>query len=846
MSGLATDAVVSSEIRFMASTNRLQHIIQCLTEYRKLWLLPAIAGLVLATGYAFILKGESWTARQTMIIRDDLLGENFKPGSFLSEEAMKSAQETVLETARRPEVIRATLEKIGPSRKSLFGLGGVPSNWPSEKTIEEMREAITFESANGGEFGKSEVIVLAAKSSNPERSAQLLSVLTEEVDRKLADVRADRLESMESELEATCHNARASSVELQKQLVAMEREFGRDVSIVRSINDPNSAGSPSAFDTRLSEIQAEQRKASRDLAATKAFKRVLERAQRSPDIDLPTSAEMLASRPLLKALIENLAKAKQVLSQAEGTFTDEHPDVKNARNQIRSMKLQIKEEIPAAIRGLDNQIAMFQERVDMAENQLAINNEKLQKVGGKRIPWVQLTKELQKRTEDYTEASTKLAQIRSRKDASGSISLLTKIGDPWVGTRADGMGKRTMALAGGIGGLFIGFGLVMIVAPPFIDPEQAALDSNGTDVDPGNAESDPEPQTSSNPTGRQNSSGQYSGSGAVPTPPQRVPTPPQPMPIPETPQVFPNYPVPATSALNPGVTNHSTNPALPPVPETQTTTQSIPPMPSPSIQVPQQSVVQGAQPSPQSAAVNAQPATSPTSTQTGTVLETGSAPLNLKPRSETQETGTTANSLPTQTTTQPTTTPQPQTPRRDVPTTIEPVTSAASIAASQTAAPRRETKTVPVPNSTDTIHTQTDLQSFVSSLAVQSSSENEGTQSTSGAQASTESTARPVLPARPVSKTLAAIFANMPQPKMDASVVPPVPSGDESTNASDADEAQSIVEKIESLTNELQKSTHTPTGDSRGADVQDDSTRRRNTGTGGRTQSAATDKRSSG
>ena len=141
----------------MDSRNRLDYIVHCLVEYRKWWILPAIMGLVLATIYAFFIQGETWTSRQTMIIRDDLLGESFKPGSFLSEEAMKSAQETVLETARRPEVIRQALETLGPETKSFLGFGGVIGQWPSDKMVEDYRDSVSFESANGGEFGKSEV-----------------------------------------------------------------------------------------------------------------------------------------------------------------------------------------------------------------------------------------------------------------------------------------------------------------------------------------------------------------------------------------------------------------------------------------------------------------------------------------------------------------------------------------------------------------------------------------------------------------------------------------------------------------------------------------------------------------
>jgi uncharacterized protein involved in exopolysaccharide biosynthesis len=451
----------------MDSKNRLEHILHCLVEYRKLWLLPAIVGLVLATGYAFFIKSETWTARQTMIIRDDLLGQTFKPGQFLSEEALKSAQETVLETARRPEVIRATLEKIGPSRKSLLGLGGVPSNWPTHSTIEDFRGSITFESANGGEFGKSDLIVLAAKTSNPERSAKFLTVLMEEMDSRLSEVRASQFESMESELQATCESALTTRSDLEDRIKEMDASFGTNISTVQSMNE-RAAGSPSAFDNKLNQIRSDRRLAVSEMASLKLIKESLKNSESS--LELPTSRELLASQPALAELVTGLAKAKSELSEAEGKYNADHPRVQQANSKIASMQRQINDAIPATINGLDGQIAVLEDRIEILDATMEENADLLKKISSKRVPYAALARDLEKQTENYSDASARLAQVKSRKDASKSIQLLTRIGEPWVGTRSDGLGKRMLSLVGGIAGLIVGLGLVMIVAPPFIDP----------------------------------------------------------------------------------------------------------------------------------------------------------------------------------------------------------------------------------------------------------------------------------------------------------------------------------------------------------------------------------------
>lgn len=496
----------------MDSNNRLQHISNCLVEYRKLWLFPAIAGLLLATVYAFLIQGESWTARQTMIIRDDLLGQNFKPGTFISEESMKSAQETVLETARRPEVVRKVLEELGPETTSFLGLGSISSSWPSDQTIEDYRGNVSFESANGGEFGKSEVIVLAAQSSSPKRSVEFLSLLLTHVDKKLSEIRADRFESMEAELRATCESALKTREKLEDRVKEMDASFGTDILVFSSFNGGN-AGSPSAFETKLNEIKLDIRTASRKLSELQSQKRALAGALNSSYKELPSSAELLANQPTLANKYESLSKARQKLSEAAGMYTSSHPAYKAAKQQVEAVIQQIRASMGTVARGLDSQITAQKDAIELLEALYAKNSETLKRVSRHRAPYMAATKELDKQNEDYSDASARLARMQSRKLASDSIKLLTRIGDPWIGTRPDGMGKRALALVGGIAGLLIGLGLVMIVAPPYVDetaissaePEERETTSSQRLADylPENRRTEPEPPPVSAATNQQ-------------------------------------------------------------------------------------------------------------------------------------------------------------------------------------------------------------------------------------------------------------------------------------------------------------------------------------------------------
>jgi len=72
-----------------------------------------LMGAGLAIIYAWALRSETWSAKQSLIVRDDLLGQSYKPGQFDSLDSQKSAQETIFEIARKPQVIRNALQQLG-------------------------------------------------------------------------------------------------------------------------------------------------------------------------------------------------------------------------------------------------------------------------------------------------------------------------------------------------------------------------------------------------------------------------------------------------------------------------------------------------------------------------------------------------------------------------------------------------------------------------------------------------------------------------------------------------------------------------------------------------------------
>ena len=69
-----------------------KELFETLKKHYWLLLAPAVLATVGATGYA-LLRQETWKATQTLVVRDEAIGNSARQGRFNTTEAMKSAQE---------------------------------------------------------------------------------------------------------------------------------------------------------------------------------------------------------------------------------------------------------------------------------------------------------------------------------------------------------------------------------------------------------------------------------------------------------------------------------------------------------------------------------------------------------------------------------------------------------------------------------------------------------------------------------------------------------------------------------------------------------------------------------
>ena len=468
----------------MQSNNLLEHVYLCLRKYMWVWLAPMILGLVLSGVYNKLLATKTYTARQSLILRDDLLGDSYKPSRFDSEESLKSAQETILEIARKPQVVKAVLDQLGPASSFFFS-----GDYPSVETIEDVQGNITLSAPNGAEFGKTEAVVLSVKTVDADRSRKFVNLLLDEIDSKLSEVRLLRLNSMQSELSQAGENAMISLNDSSQRLQELEKSFGAEITTIRALNDPQAGG---GFDLKLNQIRLEQRQAAAQLSSAKQQRELLRQAQENEGAEFVTSNELLQLQPALQGIMTNLSAAMAQLAIDEGRYTSLHPQLRRSQRAVKQQKQQLFDSIGTTAKGLDSQIETLSALKERLGNSIVKLESKLEALTEQRVPYATLEEEVKKKTEVYNDVQGQLAQVQSYASSTNDVAMLTRVDDPQVSSRPDQIGAFKAGLVGAAIGLMLGLGLVALLAPPFIDP-RASYSPSVPSFSDGVAVASPEP-----------------------------------------------------------------------------------------------------------------------------------------------------------------------------------------------------------------------------------------------------------------------------------------------------------------------------------------------------------------
>ncbi len=419
---------------------------------------------IAAGAWAYMNPG-NWTASQSLVVRDDLLGDSFKPGRFNSLESMKAAQETIFHIARKPEVIRAAIRECGRS------------NEISNEEIEQYQRFISIVAPNGGEFGKTEVFVLRVREKSVEQAEFLIESLTSEIESHLQIVRTSLMASMQAELASNVARTSEHYADLVKEIQKVEESVGADLGSLRGLIDPNSGAGD--LQRSLEQIRLEIRSAENDRErVARQLDLVRLAMQQSSGEYLTTSNDLLELQPVLKRLNDGLIDSRLSLSLAMGKYDSGHPLVENAKTAASQTLDQIRSVLDSTEQGLVSQLAMYEQKVARLFEAEKVCANRLIEIGKLRVTYKSLSDELTKRGDSLAKTRTELAEIQALAESAEEVSLITRVGEPQTGTRPDGISKRAMVFAGMLGGLMIGIGLVVLRGGPnTISAEKRTADS---------------------------------------------------------------------------------------------------------------------------------------------------------------------------------------------------------------------------------------------------------------------------------------------------------------------------------------------------------------------------------
>lgn len=430
------------------------HLLGILRAHPWHWLGPVAIVGSLAVIYALV-RPDTWAASQALIVRNEAAANSEEPGRFSHADQMKTLQETILEVARSRPVLKSALAEVGPEA----GRGSDPV-WPSDADIDKLSESIAVTPPQGAEFGTTEIFYLTVKNKDRQRAVALTEAVCDQLQAQLKKIRDIKASSMESELVKATMLARADLEQSTAKLTEIERQAGSDLVELRVLS--GSTSGEGSLRRTSSDIRAELRQACENKKANEEMLDVLEAAQKDPGRLMAAPNRLFETQQSLRRLKDGLLDAQLETAKLRGSMLDSHPTVMAAADAEKEIGLHLHNELAIAIRGLDSEVQMDSDRIDLLNEQLDNVEGRLEKLAGVRATYSNLVAEATHRSLLLEQAERNLAQARASKAGAVAVSLISRIGTPETGSRPVGPGRAAIALMGILGGLLAGFGLLLL------------------------------------------------------------------------------------------------------------------------------------------------------------------------------------------------------------------------------------------------------------------------------------------------------------------------------------------------------------------------------------------------
>lgn len=429
---------------------------QALKSHWRWWIVPTVTLTLGALGYALV-KPDVWQATQVLHVRNEAAGKQNAGGQFDSVDAMKTAQETLLELTRNQKSLADALLEAGPPA------GWRGTAWPTAADIDGLRDEISIKAPGGAEFGRTEVIHVSVRANDRQRAVSLTNAVCNQLERNLQDLRNKRSASVIEELTKSLQLAKIDLQGATKKLEDLEAQVGPDLNELRLLNQ--SGTGESNLRTSLNQIKNELRTAKAAYQDKQEQLKYLQAMRGDPQEFVAMPGRLLESQPTLKQLKEGLISSQLRTAELAGTMSKDHPRVQAAIAAEKEVVADLKKEIAIAIRGLQSDINISKSLIDTLEHQQTEAEERLDRLAGLRAKYSNLDADVKQRSEIVQKATKDLAEARANQAAATAASLITRIDGPQLDTYPVGPGRTAILAAGMFGGLMAGMGLVFLVSP---------------------------------------------------------------------------------------------------------------------------------------------------------------------------------------------------------------------------------------------------------------------------------------------------------------------------------------------------------------------------------------------
>jgi hypothetical protein len=147
-------------------------------------------------------------------------------------------------------------------------------------------------------------------------------------------------------------------------------------------------------------------------------------------------------------------------------MSPEHPAAKAAMVGEQEIGAHVAQEIAIAIKGLQIDLRLAQERVAALEQQRLDLQDRLLQLANVRAEYGNLVVATKHRSDILKTAQQELSEAQAGQAAARTSSLITLIDAPDAGSKPSGPGRTTIVLAGFMAGALVGLGILFLTIQP--------------------------------------------------------------------------------------------------------------------------------------------------------------------------------------------------------------------------------------------------------------------------------------------------------------------------------------------------------------------------------------------